>query len=94
MKTAQLIKEEKQATELDEANEIITIIRLFNSIFDRATHHDSELKNLKGQLSDLMGVGTDLTAELDFDRLFPIIISKVTKVMSVERTSLYMIDRD
>jgi len=47
---------------------------------------------LNEQLKTLLSVATDLTGELDFERLFPLIIGKITEAMSAERTSLYMID--
>jgi HD-GYP domain-containing protein (c-di-GMP phosphodiesterase class II) len=49
---------------------------------------------LNKKLSTVLSVARDLSSELDFDRLFPLIISKVTEVMRAERTSLYIIDRD
>ena len=53
-----------------------------------------EQVRLNQKLSTVLGVAKDLSSELDFDRLFPLIISKVTEVMRAERTSLYIIDRD
>jgi len=50
--------------------------------------------NLNETLSTVLSVAKDLSSELDFDRLFPLIISKVTEVMGAERTSLYIIDWD
>ncbi|MDY6851324.1 MAG: response regulator [Thermodesulfobacteriota bacterium] len=47
---------------------------------------------LNEQLSTLLSLSSDLTSELDFERLFPLIIGKVTEAMSAERTSLYVID--
>lgn len=49
---------------------------------------------LNKKLSTVLSVAKDLSSELDFDRLFPLIISKVTDVMQAERTSLYIIDQD
>ncbi|MDQ1335324.1 MAG: Response regulator, partial [Thermodesulfobacteriota bacterium] len=49
---------------------------------------------LNKKLSTVLSVGRDLSSELDFDRLFPLIVSKVTEVMRAERTSLYIIDWD
>ena len=43
-------------------------------------------------MSTLLAVAGDLSSELDFDRLFPLIIHKVTEAMKAERTSLYIID--
>jgi len=47
---------------------------------------------LTEKLETILSVASDLTSELDFDRLFPLIISKITEVMDAERTSLYIID--
>ncbi len=46
------------------------------------------------KLKNLLEIALDLTAELDFDRLFRLIISHVTGAMETERTSLYIIDWD
>jgi putative nucleotidyltransferase with HDIG domain len=51
--------------------------------------HQTELNE---QLKALLSVAADLTSELDFDRLFPLIIGKISEAMNVERTSLYVID--
>ncbi|MBU0991042.1 MAG: HD domain-containing protein [Proteobacteria bacterium] len=48
--------------------------------------------NLNNRLSTLIEVAYDLTSELDYKRLFPLIIGKVTTVMNAERSSLYVID--
>ncbi len=53
-----------------------------------------EQTRLNEKLSTVLSVARDLSSELDFDRLFPLIISKVTEVMGAERTSLYIIDWD
>jgi response regulator RpfG family c-di-GMP phosphodiesterase len=47
---------------------------------------------LNEKLRALLAVAHDLTAERDFQRLFHLIIGKVTEVMDAERTSLYIID--
>jgi putative nucleotidyltransferase with HDIG domain len=49
---------------------------------------------LNERLSTLLAISTDLSAELDVDRLFKLIIGKVTEAMEAERTSLYVIDWD
>jgi response regulator RpfG family c-di-GMP phosphodiesterase len=54
----------------------------------------SEQINLNKKLSMVLSVARDLSSELDFDRLFPLIISKVTETMRAERSSLYVVDRD
>lgn len=46
------------------------------------------------KITSLLEVALDLTAEVDFDRLFHLIVSRVTKAMNAERTSLYLIDWD
>ncbi|MBU3914195.1 response regulator [bacterium] len=51
-----------------------------------------EQKKLNARLKALITVATDLTAELDFDSLFPLIVGKVTGAMNAERSSLYIID--
>jgi putative nucleotidyltransferase with HDIG domain len=91
-RTAQLVHDEPKAQDSGDENEVSIVVRSFNSVFDKAIQNRNEFKNLKEVLSNFIGVGADLTTELDFDRLFPMIISKVTKVMSAERTSLYVID--
>ena len=53
-----------------------------------------EQKALNNRLRALISVATDLTAELDFDVLFPMIIGKVNDAMNTERASLYIIDWD
>lgn len=49
---------------------------------------------LNEKLSTLLAVAGDLSSVLDFDRLFPLIIHKVTEAIGAERTSLYIIDWD
>lgn len=47
---------------------------------------------LNVQLMSLLSVSSVLSSELDFDSLFPLIISKITEIMNAERTSLYILD--
>ncbi|HEJ83768.1 MAG TPA: response regulator [Desulfobacteraceae bacterium] len=61
---------------------------------DENVHLLKEQVRLNKTLSTVLGVAKDLSSELDFDRLFPLIISKVTDVMGAERTSLYVIGRE
>jgi HD-GYP domain-containing protein (c-di-GMP phosphodiesterase class II) len=75
-------------------NEIQSLIRSFNAIFQSAADQIEERNRLRELLAKLVGVASDLTSELDFDRLFPLIIGNVTEVMSAERTSLYVVDWD
>jgi response regulator RpfG family c-di-GMP phosphodiesterase len=53
-----------------------------------------EQATLNERLSTLLAISTDLTAELDVDRLFELIVGKVTDCMNAERSSLYVIDWD
>ena len=50
--------------------------------------------SINKHLLTLQEIALDLTSELDFDRLFELIISRVTEVLKAERTSLYLIDWD
>ena len=77
-----------------EENEIQSLIRSFNEIFQTAADQLAEREHLKELLANLIGVASDLTSELEFNRLFPMIIGRVTEVMEAERTSLYVIDWD
>lgn len=80
--------------EAGEENEIQSLIRSFNEIFQTAADQLAEREVLKELLASLIGVASDLTSELEFNRLFPMIIGRVTEVMAAERTSLYVIDWD
>ncbi len=53
-----------------------------------------EQAKLNVQLMAMISVSSDLTSELKFDNLFPLIISKITEIMAAERTSLYILDRN
>jgi HD-GYP domain-containing protein (c-di-GMP phosphodiesterase class II) len=76
----------------NEENEINSIVRSFNEIFQTAADQIEERDRIKEILAGLIAMASDLTSELDFDRLFPLIIGKVTNAMAAERTSLYVID--
>lgn len=45
-------------------------------------------------MSKFIDVASTLTSELDFDKLFPLILSKISEAMSAERTSIYFVDKD
>ncbi|HLA29194.1 MAG TPA: HD domain-containing phosphohydrolase [Syntrophales bacterium] len=77
-----------------EENEMQTIINSFNNIFQTATDQLAERNRLKELLGKLIGVASNLTSELDFDRLFPLIVGNVTDAISAERSSLYVVDWD
>jgi response regulator RpfG family c-di-GMP phosphodiesterase len=48
--------------------------------------------DLNDQMATLLAVASDLTAELDFDTLFTLIVGKITEAMGAERTSFYITD--
>jgi putative nucleotidyltransferase with HDIG domain len=50
--------------------------------------------SLNDRLTGLFNMARELSLELDFENLFPLIIKKVTEAMDAERTSLYLIDWD
>ena len=50
--------------------------------------------SLNDRLTGLLNMARELSLELDFENLFPLIIKKVTEAMGAERTSLYLIDWD
>ena len=75
-------------------NEIQSLVRSFNAVFQSAADQLEERNRLRELLSKLIGIASSLTSELDFDRLFPLIVGNVTEVMNAERTSLYVVDWD
>jgi HD-GYP domain-containing protein (c-di-GMP phosphodiesterase class II) len=77
-----------------EENEIQSLIRSFNDIFQSAADQLAERNRLKEILANLIGIASSLTAELDFDRLFPLIVGNVTDAMTADRTSMYVVDWD
>ncbi len=73
--------------------------KLTRILFERKL--DQENKRLQEEqaatttrLSTLVEVAADLSSELNFDRLLPLIIGKVTEIMAAERASLYIIDHE
>ncbi|MBN2283405.1 MAG: HD domain-containing protein [Deltaproteobacteria bacterium] len=75
-----------------EENEVLSLVHSFNILFNQALHNETEYKRLRNILYNLIAVGVEFSSELEFDNLFSMIISRVTKVMAAERTSLYVID--
>jgi HD-GYP domain-containing protein (c-di-GMP phosphodiesterase class II) len=75
-----------------EESEIQSLVRSFNAIFETAADQLAERNHLKELLARLIGMSSSMTAELDFERLFPLIISNVTEAMQAERTSMYIVD--
>ncbi|MDD5169419.1 MAG: HD domain-containing protein [Syntrophales bacterium] len=83
----------KPFTELELRN------KLHRILYERrlASENKRLLENqitINKKITSLLNVALNLTAEVDFDRLFQLIVSQVTKVMNAERTSLYLIDWD
>lgn len=66
----------------------------FYTIFQTATGRSGKHRLSVDSMSTFIDVASALTSELEFDRLFPLIISKITEAMSAERTSLYVIDQE
>ncbi len=83
---------QSKSSQGNEENEIQSIIRSFNQIFQTAADQIEERNRIKELLAGLIALASDLTSELDFERLFPLIIGKITDAMAAERTSLYVID--
>lgn len=75
-------------------NEIEGLIQSFEVIFQSAESQAEERDRLRSLLSKLVGVASEFTSELDFNRLIPRIVRNVTDVMAAERTSLYVVDHD
>ncbi len=95
----QKIEESKEfakgaASHHPDENEIQTLIRCFNTIFSTAADQLAERNRLREILANLIGISSSLTAELEFDRLFPLIVGRVTEAMQAERTSMYVVDRE
>ena len=53
-----------------------------------------QARSLNDRLTGLLNMARELSQELDFESLFPLIVRKVTEALGAERTSLYMIDWD
>lgn len=75
-------------------NEIEDLIQSFETLSQSATNQTEERSRLRDLLSKLIGVASEFTSELDFNRLIPRIVRNVTDVMAAERTSLYVVDHD
>lgn len=90
--TAQRWSAARESSPPEEENEIQSLIHSFNRIFQTTADQIAEREYLRELLASLIAVASDLTSELDFDRLFPLVVSRVTTVMAAERTSLYVID--
>ncbi len=59
-----------------------------------ALENATAMSRVNRRLTRMIEVSLDLTAELDFDRLFPLIVARTTEIMDADRTSLYLIDWD
>lgn len=76
------------------AEETRSFRQSFYTIFQTATGYRGKSRLSIESMSTFIDVASTLTSELDFERLFPLIVSKITEAMSAERTSLYVIDWD
>lgn len=52
------------------------------------------LEKRAAKLTALLDIGKAMTAERDLDRLLPLIMGEVTKVMEAERSTLFLVDRE
>ena len=52
------------------------------------------LEKRVAKLTALLDIGKAMTAERDLDRLLPLIMGEVTKVMEADRSTLFLVDRD
>jgi putative nucleotidyltransferase with HDIG domain len=83
----------KPFTEVELKNKLNRIMKERRLAFEnRCLLSEQVAANMK--ISSLLEIALDLTAEVEFDHLFHMIVSRVTKAMNAERTSLYLIDWD
>jgi len=64
----------------------------FYTIFQTVVGKRAKNRLSVESMSTFIDVASTLTSELEFDRLFPLIVHKITEAMSAERSSLYVID--
>ncbi len=81
----------KPFTELELRNKLNRILKERRLASENRHLLDEQIR-ANEKIGNLLDVALDLTAEVDSDRLFHLIVSRVTKVMNAERTSLYLID--
>jgi putative nucleotidyltransferase with HDIG domain len=85
------IKKPFTTTELN--SKLYRILKERRLAFDNSQLLAKQIASNK-KISNLLEIALDLTAEVEFANLFPLIISRVTEIMNAERTSLYLIDWD
>jgi len=61
---------QRKSSQGNEENEIHSIVRSFNEIFQTAADQIEERNRIKELLAGLIALASDLTSELDFERLF------------------------
>lgn len=81
----------KPFTQTELKNKLNRILKERRLAFDNQ-YLLAQLMAMNKKISNLLEIALDLTAEVDFDRLFHLIISRVTNAMNAERSSLYLID--
>ncbi len=81
----------KPFTQAELNSKLYRILKERRLAFDNSQLLAKEIASNK-KISNLLEIALDLTAEVEFEHLFPLIISRVTKIMNAERTSLYLID--
>jgi putative nucleotidyltransferase with HDIG domain len=56
--------------------------------------HSDEVLSYHNRLMALLDITRQLTAETDLDKLLKLIVSRTTKLLGAERTTLYLLDRE
>jgi len=92
-KTADLFRS-RSTQSLVESKDYKNLGNFFSAIFQIVKNLRGKKRSSIDAMSTFIDVASTLASELDFDRLFPLVIHKITEAMSAERTTLYIIDWD
>jgi len=82
--------EQLQALGLEQEKE--SLGKSFYTIFQAGKGQGTDNRLSFDSMSTFIDFASTLTSELEFDRLFNLIVSKTSEAMSAERTSIYVID--
>ncbi|MBN1828968.1 MAG: HD domain-containing protein [Deltaproteobacteria bacterium] len=69
-----------------------TVARTIETLSRTLEKNEAERERRESMIANLIALSSDLTSEIEFDKLFPMVVAKVTETMKAERTSLYVID--
>ncbi len=61
---------------------------------ERVTHLEKELKHKQLIISSIHEIGKALSSELRLDRLLPVIMDEVTRIIDAERSTFYVVDHE